>query len=151
MVELTIDDELAARGQQLLEFEELLKVKLPEQYKDFLLKQSNGALLRGCFEYVFLGVKDETCVTRLLSPSQDEKSVNLLRILTDDRRTFSATMLPIGYTMNGDILCLETGVDNYGNVYLWKHEWEYSGDEDEEDVSMCLVARDFDSFLSSLK
>lgn len=136
--------------QEIEKFEQLIQSKLPDDYKQFLLKYNGGRPVKNeCFKYVetWDGQSRNTSsgVEWFSSMFNDIKSSN--NIL---KGRLPHEMLAIADGFCGNIICLCIKGDNYGKVYYWDHEYEADEDEEPWYENVYLIANSFADFINSL-
>lgn len=141
-----IEDSYAPlRPQTLDRFEQLLEVKLPEQYRQFLL-QSNGGRPRLNGFRVAQGdrASDEMLDYFLgIAKGEEDDIVTSLQRYAD---RLAPGLLPIAYDAFGNLICLGLMQPFAGQVFFWDHELEpENGHPDLSNVA--LVALSFGAFL----
>jgi cell wall assembly regulator SMI1 len=117
-------------GEVISAFEETAGLKLPNQYREFLLNHN--------------GAKPDTNVFAI--PGGNQSGVNefipLGKILTEKGNidNVSCCFLPVAWAEGGNYVCID--IDAGGEVFFWDHE-EPSGD--------LRLAPDFNEFLLMLE
>jgi len=134
----------------LASLEQRLRIKLPDDYRAFLLRHNGGVPERAGFRF-----KDD--------PDPDSGSmVNRFLAVYDGRydnfeqtfQTFKgreprlpAELVPIARDPGGNVICIATAGPNTGAVYFWDHERE--GNRPSYD-NIHLIANNFEEFLEGL-
>lgn len=121
----------------LVGFEERIGMKLPNDFRKFLKKNNGG--IPETNEFDIPELHTESGVNEFLSIEKIEY------IKSEFSNRFASNALPIAYAEGGNYLCLLIG-QNAG-IYFWDHELE----QNEGQHNMFLLAKNFASFLSSLK
>ncbi len=126
--------------------EKRLKVKLPNEYREFLLKSNGGKPVPDTvkhdgeyFDYVsyFYGARFNTYAD------------DLFRNVEEYSEYILPHYLPIADSPGGDVYCLSLKPEDYGSIYYWDHEMaNYDGDPWEE--NMVKLAGSLNVFLAGL-
>lgn len=115
---------------------------LPEPYVRFMLRNNGGQPE----PYLFHGQRpeDEASLHYFLSVGGDEHTDLATRAaMFREFHDVPVTLLPIGVTMSGDVVCLGIGSSNRGQVWFWSH------DHPAREDATWLLADDLDSFLAT--
>lgn len=137
----------------LSEFEDEFNVKLPEQYREFMIKYNGGYVDPNIFKF-----DDEggSTVLNELYPLKSEEDVDLYYINDLHEDYFSDGFITIGDDPGGSDICLGVKGDVRGKVYFFDRESDYEEyDENGEEILidekiMNLLSDTFYSFLDSL-
>jgi SMI1-KNR4 cell-wall len=134
--------------------ENKLDIKLPEDYKHFLLTHNGGYPEKS--SYTFIEVKNSSNVDRFLAfydikidfsaKIYDDLLKECLRY--EDR--IPKECIPIAPDSGGNYLCLCVKGSEYGKVYFWDHEEEADEGEKPTFLNMYLIANNFTDFINSL-
>ena len=147
------ESEIPTNLEAIKKFEELIKVKLPEDYKQFLLKHNGGHPIRDTF--------------RLIEPINDHFNEggiswfyalydgDVCNITTNFKHSLARgespdKFLPIGYDSGGgNEICIELiEGDDYGKLYYWTTDWSV-WTKDEYNY-LYLIANSFTDFINDL-
>lgn len=121
-------------------FETQIHLKLPVEYKKFLLTQNGGVPVKGIFQY-------EGGASGVIFFGLNVEQHNDLRWSYDCYKTrIPVGFLPIGSDPGGNLICIDTNKNV--PVYFWDHEKE-TVPVDRSNVF--LIANDFGDFLYSLQ
>ena len=144
----------ALKNEDILGIESYLNVKVPQDYKAFLLRFNGGIPEESCID--FNGEK-------LNIPGEDikfffnigKKVTNTLKHKMDSiGDNLPAKIIYIANTHGGNFFLLSLRDDSYGSVYYKDHEYEDTLDFDPLNnlfpESIVKVADNFDEFLSRL-
>lgn len=138
----------------ICEFEQQLGIKLPSEYKEFLLK-NNGGKPEGnwSFDFIENGTKNKTeSVINYFEKIYDEKTIKVddLRVgylALVESEQIPNTLLPIADDPFGNIIFLCIGGDDFGKVYFGNHELE---DPETGYIVMSLISDSFENFIDKL-
>lgn len=131
----------------LEEFERELGIRLPDEYRDFLLAHNGGypdpdvfTLPAGRREMVdrFLGI----------SPGRSD-DLRRYRIVYGGR--LPSELLPVAHDSGGNLICLSILGEHRGMVFFWDHENEAKEGETPSYVNVDFVARGFAEFVKMLR
>jgi cell wall assembly regulator SMI1 len=129
-----------------------LNIKLPEDYKTFLLKNNGGSPEEDwCFNFYDENSEESDSVINqfyiLYKKSEDEFDDLKIQYLTNVEEGFVPdTVFVIADDPFGNMIGVDLSAENYGKVYFFDHELE---DEDGFNLRS-LVADSFDEFLEKL-
>ena len=128
------------------QFEEKQTIRLPLEYRKFLLKTNGGKPLPCDVKYEAEYFNN---VSFFYGIRSDMYSDDLSRIMEQYKNLILPHYLPIAESAGGDLYCLRINVENYAAVYLWDHETaNYSGEPYEE--NMTKLASSLTEFLAGL-
>jgi SMI1 / KNR4 family. len=123
---LTIDD--------LIQFEIVLGIKIPEDYAAFLLKNNGGEPIPSCHDVQNTkgtNIGSTIAIRWLYSiggPENKPKDISEVYGLEWNYSVYHGRIptdyLPVGCTGCGDILCISLSEENRGSVWFWDHEAE---------------------------
>ncbi|KTD85742.1 SMI1/KNR4 family protein [Paenibacillus etheri] len=126
---------------RLQDFERIIRVKLPQQYREFLLK-NNGGYLR---PYYFTISKEQGNGMVNIFYGIGEMYGNLNKKIDIFDDIMDIGFIPIADDPGGNQICLGLTEKPFGNIYFWIH------DEDPEDMNnMYFFTKDFEEFLEKL-
>lgn len=137
----------------LSEFEDEFNVKLPEQYREFMIKYNGGYVDPCIFN---LDVIDDATVLKKLYPLKSEEEVDLYYVNDLHDGFISDRFITIGNDPGGSGICLGVKGDVRGKVYFFDRESDYEDyDEEGEEILidekiMYLLSDTFYGFLDSL-
>ncbi|MBZ0282106.1 MAG: SMI1/KNR4 family protein [Anaerolineae bacterium] len=145
---IQITQSLAALSQiQLQLFQNENKIKLPKDYKGFLLKNNGGKPKPNAFKVDANIGEDE--VRFFFGITNAATEVNINKIIKTYQGRLPANFLPIAAGLGVDLICLSVKGEDYGKIYYWDHNWEIT--EGVPDYSnVYLLADSFDGFLNKL-
>lgn len=153
---LVVDSEIKLTMADIENIEATLKVKLPKDYKAFLLKYNGGHPIKDAYPIIEIfdfnrygwgesAVYD--CGISWFYSIYDgeynnfvqENKYKIDRYIPDE-------LIIIGCSSGGDEICIGVEENNFGKVYYWGHDWERG----EGCLSFVLVANNFPDFINSL-
>lgn len=140
VLDITVNDS------DIKKLENELNVKLPQQYKEFLLEGNYGDpepkyfLTRYTGECIYFFSNIEKVISLTEQCWEEEEDIfKLPKTLIDIARTEAPSSILLG-----------VGEDNYNKVYLLDYsEIEQSEELDEDEPEIWLVADSFDEFINS--
>ncbi|MCG8333544.1 MAG: SMI1/KNR4 family protein [Proteobacteria bacterium] len=127
-------------------FEHKWNVKLPIEYKRFLIKYNGGYPSPDAF--AIKEIEDESTVDKFLSLESGPHS-NLDSYVNTYIGRIPKDLLPIAHDPGGNLICIGIKGENFGIIYFWDHEFE-SDDNDPDYSNVHFVANNFDEFLKEL-
>ncbi len=135
-------------------FEKDLGVKLPEDYKDFMI-ESNGGMPEDDLLFDFMDEVTNQKNTSLIQEffivytKDNDESDNLKNNCQElwDDQALSREMFPFGQDPAGNFLCISLKKDDYGKVYYCSHEFE---DAETGYLVQSEIAISFSAFLNCL-
>lgn len=130
----------------LVIFEAQQAIRLPLEYRKFLLKNNGGKPFPGNIKH-----EEEyfSNVSFFYGIRSDMYSDDLSRIIEEYRNLILPHYLPFAESAGGDLYCLCINVENHAAIYIWDHETaNYSGEPYEE--NMTKLASSLTEFLAGL-
>ena len=135
----------------ITQFEELLNIKLPQDYKDFMLENNGGMPLDG-WVFDFLGINNISNrsviqnfkVIYLEKTDSFDDINNLYKILVEEELA-PPSVLPIADDPSGNIIFLVVSKKDYGKIYFGEHELE---DPETGYLIMSPIANSFSEFIN---
>lgn len=110
--------------------ESTLSVRLPDDYRAFLLRFNGGRPLpEDAFSFL-PNKKNGSILSRFYSVTHEKKSNTIASRRYAFRNRIPGDLLPIGNDLGGSKICIGIGENNHGKVYFWAME-----DETPEDVA----------------
>lgn len=132
--------------QQIDKAEQKLQCKLPDDYKQFLLKNNGGRLDPSDFESEWYGGFHEGLMVARVHYIYDLDRVLSFTDLLVER--IPENMIVIGKDLEGNCLLMERKGKDYGKIYYWMlHPDEYGSQEND---AVGFVADSFDEFINSV-
>jgi SMI1-KNR4 cell-wall len=136
-----------ATEQAVEEAERLLEVRIPDEYRRFLLEESNGGTPEPCIFW-----RDEwprPGVDGFLGVGLDGDA-DLVHVYEQYRDRMPSWCLPFADS-GGDWLCLSLREEDRGKVLFWFHEEEADEGEPATDRNLYVIEAGFDAFLNGLR
>ena len=131
---------------ELAQFEDKLNRRLPEDYRQFLLKHNGGEPHPSTF-FISQG-QGEDDIRHFLGMSE-MKEYSLVHYHEIYSGRIPQNLLPIAPDYFSNLVCLSIDGADRGSVYFWDHDWEVvEGEPDYSNVQ--LLAEGFDDFLERL-
>jgi hypothetical protein len=148
-----IQPEPPTSNAELDAFEVRTKIKLPSEYRNWLLKYNGGSPRPRGFVFDERGKRSEANISWFYAIYGADYEGNVTR-LEDEIQTFKIKetrvpidLIPIASASLGNQICLGYQASNLGKVYFWDHERECDGAYD----NCYLIANSFNEFIASLK
>lgn len=144
---------ITGSGKQLSEadidsFEKDLKISLPSEYRNFLLKNNGGYVEPNIFYYRDEDNFETNSAISIFFPL-DSSFDNCLQVIVKAyRKRVPSHLMPIASDVFGNLVCLGVSERNQCKIYFWDHERESNEFGDEGNVF--LVADSLHDFLLSL-
>jgi hypothetical protein len=112
---------------EIVVIENCIKHKLPDDYRNFLLKHNGGRPEPFIFKVDKFN-EGESSVHTFLGIDREIESDNLLWSYKTLKNRLPNTFLSVGYSDSDDQICLDLSEKNYGKVYLWDYYSECGKD-----------------------
>jgi hypothetical protein len=137
--------------ERLFEFEQKYRMRLPEDYRSFLLENNGGSPSPEIIDFIQHGDKQSDIVNNLYGIHNGEYWASLdwhIKMLED---RVPAGFLPIGDDPGGNFYLIGVAGEHSGKVYFWDHENEAQLHDTEPDLeNMSFIANSFTEFLNKL-
>lgn len=135
---------------RLKNFEEKHILRLPVDYRCFLLKNNGGYIENGNFLINDFQGEDRIEVFHGLDLKQRFSNIEYLIETYSDR--FNVKVLPIGHDGGGNFICLDVNEgQNYGKVYFYDNEVDNENDDGSLNRdNLYLISNSFTEFLEKL-
>lgn len=131
--------------QKILDFEKILGIKLPKDYKVFLKKNNGGKPMPNSFD--FDNGDDASCVDKFLSITDNNKNKSMCEYMSMYKGRIPKGFLIIAHDPGGNLILLGVSEGQKG-LYFWDHEKE--DDEEPSFKNMHYIAKSFEKFTLSL-
>ena len=138
-----------ATSESISDFEGKIGSKLPDDYKNFLLKYNGGQPLPNSFKF-FSNKEDGSSVDRFLSLGK-EKNSNLLKYYNNYKDRIPSYFFPIAHDAGGNLICISCSESDYGYIYFWDHEKEQNHAHTDYWGNIYLIDKSFNRFITNLK
>ena len=141
----------ATSREEIQQFEARRKVKLPDDYKLFLLDSNGGAPDPRTFEVP--GWPFEGSALDFFYGIHDKKSSRLDRACEVYTDRIPADLIPIARDAFGNVVCIGWKGKRRGKIYFWDHENELDdqGSSRQDYGNVYLVANSLGEFLGKLE
>jgi hypothetical protein len=138
-------------SERLTEFEALRSIRLPDSYRNFLLRQNGGAPETNMRFFDQAGRQVDVSVRFFFGIGVEVDSVNLA--VRGDRMEgrFPSDFMAVADAPGGDFILLGVAGLHFGQVWFWEHEFEADVDESPDFRNMTFLASDFDEFVELLE
>lgn len=132
--------------QDLLSFEKGIDLKLPEDYKEFIIRNNGGYPTLTKFLFTDTrGNPSESLVDYFFPVGTDFMyNVGALYDFMKSEDRLPNGMLPIAYDPFGNMVCISLSGEAHGSVYFWDHELEF------EENNLSIIANSFSDFIFML-
>ena len=139
------------KDEDIKELEEKTKMKLPEDYKEFL-RRTNGGDMKNRNNYLkFEGIKEKITVTHFFGVTLKAPEVTSYRLLyfyEKWRGKFFEGMLPIAYTYGGHCVIIFYQDEEKEGYYLL--DWDLFHKESTPTHYLYKIADTFDELLNNI-
>lgn len=132
------------RLEDIVEFEKVNKVHLPDDYKQFLKDHNGGRPVPNLCKPI------RSDVQWIYGMVEEPYWASLFQHLDIFRHRIPSWYFPIANDSGGNLYILSLYKDNHGTIAFWDHELETSGDADQYFENMTFVASSFTEFLDEL-
>ena len=135
---------------ELSAFEDELKIRFPEDYREFLLAYNGGKPSPGVFDVDIDGFINTTAILRFLClGSGDFEEYSLRYYFRRYKDKLPTSLLAIATELSANKICISISGSDFGRVYFWDHNWEVTErTPDYENVH--FLAESFTAFLDML-
>jgi hypothetical protein len=133
---------------EIKRFEELIQAKLPEDYKQFLLKNNGGHPIRKAFKLIEpINEKNKEASIAWFYALYNGEVCNITTEFRTSREQIPDELLPIAYGHGGEI-CLGVNGEYYGKLYYWTTNYSFWTVDDYN--YLYLIANSFTDFINGL-
>lgn len=137
----------SASESDVLALEKSLNIKLPEKYRNFLLKYNGGRPVPDSFN--FKGKARGSNVDWFLGTDQAESN-NLIDYLRIYKNRIPQNFFPIASDSGDNLIGIAVSGADRGKIYFWDYEQENDSDEAPDYSNLILISDDFDDFINNL-
>src|SRR5687768_9249320 len=107
----------------LADTERQLEVKIPEDYREYLLEICNGGRPQ---DNVFEQGEVSTGVASFFGVGHPEDDEDMIKVYEIYKDRVPSWLLPVADTEEGNLICISIRQEDEGAVYFWDHELEAS-------------------------
>lgn len=133
---------------EIEKFEELIQAKLPEDYKQFLLKHNGGHPIMDCYKLIEpINERNKEAGIDWFFALYDGDVSNIIKKFNNYKDELPDTLLPIAYD-SGGVTCLGIKGEDYGKVYYWTTNYSIWKKEDLD--YLYLASNSFKEFINGL-
>ncbi len=132
----------------VLVLEGFLGVKLPEDYRRYLLEDSNKRPEKNVF---LIPGQGDDAINKFFSLTSKNKEETIPYQLNQYKNRMPEEMLPIGNDAGGNIIALSTKGKKRGGIFFWDHDREADQEPQPYYENLILISDNFSSFLEQLK
>lgn len=129
---------------ELNDFEIHNDIKLPEEYRNFLLDSNGGA------PYPNRNLEPNTIVVYLFGMHNVEFYASLYKQIEMFMGRLPLSTFPIGSDPFGNLFIMSAHPDIYGHIYFWDHEGEPESQDGHYTENCTFVAYSFIDFINNL-
>lgn len=130
---------------EINDFEKENKIKLPKDYRDFLLAFNGGKPSLNRNENPADGV------AYILGMHNGEYYASLYKHVDMFKNRLPLSTFPIATDTFGNLFIMSVHVENYGHVYFWDHEEEPEFQDGHYVDNCSFVAYSFSEFINNLR
>lgn len=145
-----IESEPPVSPERIAEVEQTLGIKLPEQYKAFLLKHNGGGPRPSGFLYRRDGEEAQAGLASWFLAIHNGPQENFLDYFQTFRHRIPRDTVPIARDPGGNLILLGLEGSLQGKVFFWDKESEPLDGSPTEPELLYWVADSFDDFLKGL-
>lgn len=139
--------DVALKEEDLKHLESTLGVKLPQDYRAFMMIHNGGKPTVGVFNFAERGAQTSASVRRFFTLDDSHKFYSLNKHISIYHGRHPPGMVPVACDSFGNLILLDCADEHYGSVFFWDHENE---DPSGSRRNLSLISRSFDEFLSLL-
>src|SRR5690349_9746159 len=132
------------RVEDIADFEEANEIKLPADYKQFLIDHNGGA------PYPNVSPEVRSDVQWIYGMVLEPYYASLFQHIDMFQKRIPSWYFPIANDSGGNLYLMSLYHENHGTIAFWNHEDETEGDADQYFGNMKFVANSFTEFLSQL-
>jgi hypothetical protein len=133
--------------------EQRLAIKLPEEYRRFLLAQNGGRPNPAVFDFIGDGGRSENSRVHFFLSIYDGKYSNfeiVFKIFKIRAKRIPTELIPIAHDSFGNQICLAISGKHKGAVFFWDHENENPEGNEPWWNNIHLIKPSLQEFLDSL-
>jgi hypothetical protein len=129
---------------ELIDFEQVNNIKLPVEYKQFLLNFNGGVPEPN------RNLKPDTFVTYILGMHNGPFHTSLYKHIDMLKERLPLSTFPIGTDPFGNLFIMTLHPESYGQIYFWDHEEEPKIQDGHFTQNCYFVANSFSEFVNNL-
>ena len=130
--------------------EQFLKLRLPDDYRGFLLDTNGGQPDPNAFPLQGNPYDTFGLVEYFFSASSHDSDYDLLDNTEVFQNRVPADLLPIAFDPGGNLICLAVSGEKRGGIYFWDHNDESMPGETPDYHNVYFIANSFDEFITNL-
>ena len=128
-----------------IDIEAKLRIKLPIEYKQFLLSEFKNPPIKDEFEFTLNDQTSSSAIAYFLELTNNENR-SITNFIDTYKNRIPVNTTPIAYDNFGNLILIE---NNSGKIYFWDHE---VNDDDNCSLSdLGFIANSFTKFINGLK
>jgi hypothetical protein len=141
--------------EKITAFEKEIDHKLPDDYREFLLKHNGGYPKPRAFDICWSTEEQKeeftnSSLTGWFYHLDDEETSNLLKSFHMKRKWIPKDTIAIGYDAGGSEILLGTYGENRGKIFYWVNEAAEEESDNPGYENVGFIANSFQEFLDSL-
>lgn len=129
---------------ELIDFEKENNIKLPEDYRDFLLQYNGGEPSPNKND------KLDIVVSYILGMHNGEYYASLYKYIDVFKKKIPFGTFPIATDPFGNLFIMSLDKDGHGHIYFWDHEGEPEHQDGHNTENCSFVAYSFTEFMAGL-
>jgi hypothetical protein len=130
--------------EELTDFESTNKIRLPNDYKTFLLVSNGGQPIKK------LNKTPETIVTYILGMHNGDYYASLYKHVEMFLKRIPLSTFPIATDSFGNLFLMSVHLENYGRIFFWDHEGEPEIQDGHFVDNVSFVSDSFSDFVDKL-
>ena len=148
MIEI-YDTEKRLTELEIYTLENKLKIKIPKEYREHLLRYNGGRCNPNIFSFIENGNRTESNVDWFLAiySGEYDNFEQYFNIYKVEEKRLPVSLIPIAHDSGGNLICIDV---NDSKVYFWNHEKEVDYLIYDNRLNCHLVSESFSAFLSEL-
>lgn len=127
---------------ELMEFENQMQIRLPGEYRQFLLEYNGGRPDPNLF--VFQG-KNEGSDCHFILGLNGAPGSDLRPFIETHKERLPRGLFPVAYDSLGNLICLSVKKEDFGKVYFWDHQCQGKDGEAPQ-----LISQNFGNFIQGM-
>jgi hypothetical protein len=133
-------------------FERTIGVRLPEEYRAFLLASNGGVPATATFDFedAVSGRRDASSIQHFFGIHEGEIG-NLRAVTATYMERLPHGLLPVARDDGGNLICLAIAGPRKGEVLFWDHDHEAEEGEPPDYSNISVLAPSFTAFIAGLR